>query len=115
METGEIDSLLQSFEKLIGNPDLLHASAAALLGAGVGLLFRIVCKIILLYLASVAVLIIVLQSCHVVHVQINPQQVHDLAWRLIDILRRFRVQDHAFFAGGMIMGFKYGFFGWLKR
>lgn len=111
----DTESLLQSVERFLSEPQLLHGAAVVILGTGLGLLIRIVCKVALLYLASVAVLVILLQSCQIVHVQINPQQVHAVLWRLIDLARRLSFQEHALFAGGLLVGFKYGFFGWLRR
>lgn len=115
METTDLDGVLQSFEKIVRNPHVVHAALAMMMGAAVGLLFRIVLKIFLLYLASVIVLLVVLQSCNIVVVQINPLSINLFLVKVVEFMQRFSLKDQTFFVSGIFIGFKCGLFGWMKR
>ena len=100
---------------MILSTDIWQAMAAMLLGAGAGWLARAVMKAAMLFLLGLVILLILLRASDVVNVQVNAQQLHGLLSPLVGLVQRLRLQNHLFFIGGAILGFKYGILGWLKH
>jgi hypothetical protein len=115
METIDFGGVLQTLESLFRDPKISHAAVALAIGAAIGLLSRIIFKMILLYLASVTVLFIALKSFDLVNVQIDPEGINAVFVQIAESLRRFSLPQHTLFLGGIFVGFRYGLFGWLKR
>jgi uncharacterized membrane protein (Fun14 family) len=105
-----MNQFAQTIEGLLSNPQVLHATIAGVLGVGVGWLLRLIFRLVMIYLASVTLLLVVLQWVGILHVEFNLANIEKLLAAVADLLKTLPWPDPLFFTGGIVSGYKFGLF-----